>query len=292
LARAARRLPGLFIDLHASSLRALEVARVYSALVDAVTVRALELSCPDVELPADGIVWVAVGSQARRELTPASVARGAIVCSDPPPPGWVEAAAHALERCGCSSQVTARTTREWIAGDLSDELVLTVLVERRPLWGTPRDPLPSAENGVREPVLRALAHRALAYQPPTGFDAEAVLEADGTRHERLDIRRAAVIPIVELARWAGAAVGLVEGSTEDRLNAAAQDGVLGQSDARNLVDCFETALELRLAHHREKLAAGSEPDDLLDPAEMSSLARDHLRDVFRAVTAAQKELRE
>ena len=292
LAHAARRLPELFLDLHASSLRALEVARVLSALMDAVTVRALELSAQGVGLPTDGLVWVAVGSQARRELTPASIARGAIVCSDPPPTSWVEAAARALKSCGCSGEATARTTREWTAGDLGDELVLTVLVERRPLWGTPRDPLPTAENGVREPVLAALARRSLAYQPPTGFDEDAVLEADGTRHGQLDIRRAAVIPIVELARWAGAAAGLVDGSTEDRLRAAAQAGVLGQSDARNLVDSFEMAVELRLAHHMEQLAAGGVPDDLLDPSVMSPLARDHLRDVFRAVTAVQKGLRD
>lgn len=292
LAVAAAQLPELVHDLHASNLRALEVARVLSALTDAVTVRALELSAAGIELPADGLVWVAVGSQARRELTPASIARGAIVCSEPPPPRWLQSVAQALESCGYSGEASARTTPEWMGGDYSDELVLTVLVERRPLWGTPRDPLPVVGNGMREPVLAALARRSLAYQPPTGFDGGAVLESDGTRNERLDIRRAAVIPIVELARWAGARAALVEGSTVDRLRAAAQAGVLSESDARNLADAFEIALELRLAHHMEQLAAGSPPDDQLDPAVMSPLARDLLRDIFRAVTAVQKGLRE
>ena len=40
-----------------------------------------------------------------------------------------------------------------------------------------------------------------------------------------------------------------------------------------------------------QLAAGELTDDLLDPALMSPLARDHLRDVFRAVTAVQRTLR-
>ena len=88
LAAAAGRLPEILLDLHASNLRALEIARVLSALVDALTVRALELAAPAARLPADGLVWVAVGSQARRELTPASVRAGRVVCSEPPPPGW------------------------------------------------------------------------------------------------------------------------------------------------------------------------------------------------------------
>ena len=91
LAAVAASLPKIVVDLHAANLRALEVARVLSALVDSMTVRAIELAGQPFRLPSDGLVWVAVGSQARRELTPASIARGAIVCSDPPPDGWADA---------------------------------------------------------------------------------------------------------------------------------------------------------------------------------------------------------
>jgi CBS domain-containing protein len=291
LSAVAGRLPEIVYDLHASSLRALEVARVLSALVDALTVRALELSARTVELPGDGIVWVAVGSQARREMTPASIARGAIVFSQAPPQGWIEAVGELLASCGLPREVIARTPQAWSDADHDDELTLMVLVERRPLWGTPRDPLPVPVGRPRDSVLAALARRALAYTPPTGFDADSVLESDGTHTDRLDIRRAAVIPIVELGRWAGAAAGLSEGSTPERLRAASADGVLRESDALTLTEAFELALELRIAHHMEQLASGSAPDDRLEPAEISPLRRDHLRDVFRAVTGVQRGLR-
>jgi CBS domain-containing protein len=293
LAAVARRLPEIVVDLHASNLRAVEVARVLSALVDSLTVRILELAASGsaVSLPADGLVWVAVGSLARRELTPASIARGAVVCSDPPPAGWSQAVAGALAECGMPGEVIARKPAEWEAAGDEDELALTVLVERRALWGTPREPLPLASDGVRSRVLTELARRALEYDPPTGFDAESVLEASGARSDRLDIRRAAVVPIVELGRWAGAAAGFVEGSTPERLQAAANEGVLSDSDARTLTDAFELALELRVAHHMEQLAAGRQPDDQLEPAAISPLTRDHLRDVFRAVAGVQRNLR-
>jgi CBS domain-containing protein len=290
LAAVSGMLPAIVSDLHAANLRALEVARVLSALVDALTVRAIELAAPPRQLPADGLVWVAVGSQARREFTPASNARGAVVCSESPPDGWIAAVSDALSRCGLSGDVIARTGPQWLEADGADELSLTVLVERRLLWGTPRDPLPLAEGEERERVLRALLDRALAYSPPTGFDADRVLELDGTRSDRLDIRRAAVIPIVELARWAGAAAGVVEGSTPDRLRAAGSAGVLGDGDAQTLVDAFELALELRIGHHMQQLSRGAAPDDRIDTAAISPLTRDYLRDVFRAVTAVQRRL--
>jgi CBS domain-containing protein len=291
LAAVAGRLAEIVADLHAAGLRALEIARVLSALVDALTIRAIELAAPAKQLPADGLVWVAVGSQARREFTPASTARGAVVCSDPPPEGWIESVSEALRSCGLTSEVIARSPRQWAQPEGGDELSLAVLVERRVLWGTPREPLPSAEGPARERVLDALARRALAYSPPTGFDADRVLEIDGSRSDLLDIRRAAVVPIVELARWAGAAAGAAQGSTPERLAAAAAGGVLDQGDAQTLVEAFELALELRLGHHMQQLAAGAQPDDRLEAAAISPLTRDHLRDVFRAVTAVQRSLR-
>ena len=292
LATVAARLPEIIVDLHAANLRALEVARVLSALMDALTARALELASAEFRLPADGIVWVAVGSQARREMTPASTASGAVVFTESPPHEWMEAASQALRRCGLPGDVVARTPQQWTKVNGDDELALTVLVERRPLWGTPREPLPIAEGEVRDRALAALVRRSLAYDPPTGFDAEGVLESGGTRSKLLDIRRAAVIPVIELARWAGAAAGLAEGSTPERLDAAAGAGVLSEGDARTLRDAFELAIELRIGHHMEQLAGGLQPDDQLEPATISPLTRDHLRDVFRAVAAVQRRLRQ
>jgi CBS domain-containing protein len=293
LAVIARRLPEVVGDLHAARMRALDVVRVLSALVDALTVRALELAAP-APAPAAGVVWVAVGSQARRELTPASIARGAVVASRPVPAEWARSVEAARSACGFSETgVVARSPEEWatLRAGSSDELGLAVLVERRALWGTPIDPLPVVSAGVRASVVAALAARALASVPPTGFDGDVVLEPDGTRSERLDIRRAAIVPIVELARWGSALAGVVEGSTPERLRAAADHGALSAADARTLADAFEMGLELRIAHHMERLAAGLTPDDSIESAAISPLMRDHLRDVFHAVNAVQRRLR-
>jgi CBS domain-containing protein len=290
LATVAGRLPEIVSDLHAANLRALEVARVLSALVDALTVRAIELAGSSIQLPEDGLVWVAVGSLARREFTPASRSRGALVCSEPPPEGWIEAVSAALSSCGLNGSVVARSGAQWLQADGADELSLTVLIERRVLWGTPRDPLPVAAGEERDRVVGALLRRALDYNPPTGFDADRVLELDGTRSDVLDIRRAAVIPIVELARWAGAAAGVMEGSTPDRLRGAGAAGVLDDSDAQTLIDAFELALELRIDNHMRQLARGAAPDDRIQTAAISPLTRDYLRDVFRAVTAVQRRV--
>jgi CBS domain-containing protein len=283
LAEAAAGLPQLMLELHASSVPPLELARVLSALADALCQRALDLVGADPEL-----VYVAVGGQARRELTPGSIWRGALVgeCADA---DAVTAIEDALTRCGVQPPVVVRAAPDWFAWAGESELAMSVLADRRVLWGTQTRALPSAGDG-RGSLLPALAERAFAQSPPTGFDADGVLTLAG-RERLLNVRSAAIVPIAAIGMWAAAAADLVGGSTPERLAAAAAEGVLTGDQAATLTEAFELALELRIVHHLEQLAGGHELDDLLDPAAMTPLTRDRLRDVFRAVNAVATELR-
>jgi CBS domain-containing protein len=285
LADSAGRLPALMLELHASSVPALELARVLSALADALTVRALALVGAD---PAQGPVYVAVGSQARRELTPGSTWRGALV-GDAVDEGLHAAITDALSRCGVQGPIVIRSAEDWLAEAPGSELAMSVLADRRVLWGTPAEPLPTAAD-ARGCVVEILAKEAFAHVPPTGFDADSVLSLAG-RQPLLNIRSAAIVPIAAIGTWAAAAADVVGGSTPERLAGAAAEGVLSTDQAATLSEAFELALELRIVHHLERLAAGEQVDDLLDPAAMTPLTRSYLRDVFRAVSAVAGELR-
>ena len=292
LSNAAAQLPGLMLDLHHSSVPALELAPVLSALVDALTRRALELVAAKGTPAGEGIVWVSLGSQARRELTPASIRRGAVIHDPDGPPAerWLQDVEAALRPCGVIEPVVARDAKSWAARAGEDELALSVMADRRVLWGTPTRPVPIAEGPVRIALLEALAREAFTPALPTGFDADGVLTRDG-RHSRLNVRSAAIVPIAAIARWAATTADAGEGSTPERLRAAADAGVLRTDQAQTLTEAFELALELRIVHQLEQIAAGGIPDDLLDAAAMSALTRGRLRDVFRAVNAVARELR-
>ena len=292
LSEAAAQLPALMLDLHHSSVPALELAPVLSALVDALTRRALELVSANGTPAGEGVVWVSLGSQARRELTPASTRRGAVIHDPeiPPAPEWLVAVQAALTHCGVHGPVVARDAAHWASLAGGDELAQSVLADRRVLWGTPAEPLPLAEGQARDALLRALAEQAFTRALPTGFDADAVLTSEG-RHSRLNVRSAAIVPIAAIARWAAAAADAGEGSTPERLRAAADAGVLQADQAETLAEAFELALELRIVHQLDQIAAGEVPDDLLDAAAMSALTRARLRDVFHAVSTVSRELR-
>lgn len=290
LATVAQRLPALMLDLDRASVPALEVVRVLSALVDALTRRTLEL-LPVAEAEGRGIVWVTVGSQARRELTFTSVRRGAFVAPAGAAPGWLQSARDALAMAGVGDAVRIADPAGWRAAAASgDALALAVLADRRVLWGTPMQTLPVIAGPDRDRLLAYLRAQAVVTSPPTGFDTDAVLGADGWRAAWLDVRAAAVAPISALGRWAAASAEVDELTTPDRLRGAAEAGVLDAGTAATLADAFEIALDLQMRHHLSQLEAGLAPDDRLDPAQLSALTRGHLRDVFRAVAAATREL--
>jgi len=139
-------------------------------------------------------------------------------------------------------------------------------------------------------LLRLLARFALQFHPPTGFLRDFVVEHSGERRGQLDIKHGGMIPIVDLARWAGMAAGAASCSTVDRLRAAEAAGTLDSPDARTLIEAFGFIFSLRLDHQVEQLRRGEAPDDFIDPKTLNPLARSYLREAFRAVASVQSGL--
>ena len=139
-------------------------------------------------------------------------------------------------------------------------------------------------------LQRLLARFALSFRPPTGFWRDFVVEHSGEHRGQLDLKHGGVIPIVDLARWAGMGAGVTSGSTLDRLRAAEAAGTLEGPEARTLIEAFGFIFSLRLDHQVEQLRQGEAPDDFIDPGKLNPLARSYLRDAFRAVASVQAGL--
>ena len=319
LVRAAAELRPTVIALHDARVAAVTTMAVYAVVIDALTRRLLELALASGPEPPAKFAWLALGSQARREALPSSDVDSAIVWFGELDDDAVRPALQAisgtvvegLERCGLQPDAhgaTAsdalfirplaswqRAVRSWIADPTQEKalILVSVLVDSRPVWGL-HTGTPVADAFRLAPsnpaLLRMLARFALSHRPPTGFLRGLVVEHSGEHRGRLDLKHGGVTPIVDLARWAGMVAGLTSASTSERLQAAERAGVLSTAQAHNLLDAFDLITGLRLQHQVSQLRAGTPPDDYVDPAQLSSLTRSHLRQAFRAVTAVQKRV--
>jgi CBS domain-containing protein len=319
LAVVAAELRPMVISLHDARVAAANVMAVYSVAVDALTRRLVELEVTRQGGLLVEFAWLALGSQARREALPSSDVDSAIV--------WFGAGDDAetkaqlvelgqkvvagLLRCGLRADdhgATAsdplfvrsltswqRVARSWIEDPTQDQALIlsSTLVDSRPVWGV-HSGTPVADTFRLAPnspaLLRLLARLALSHRPPTGFLRGLVVEHSGEHRGRLDLKRGGLIPILDLARWAGIAAGVTSASTLERLSAAAAAGTLPAADAHTLEDAFMLINNLRLEHQVRQLRAGEVPDDYIAPDELSPLRRTQLREAFRAVAAVQKRI--
>jgi CBS domain-containing protein len=319
LVDAAAELRPTVVTMHDARIAAPNVMAVYAVVVDALTRRLIELAVADAGEPPAPFAWLALGSQARRETAPSADVDSAIVWfgdgDDAEIRPWLHALATRvmadLGRCGFSGDAhgaTAsnvifvrsleswqRAARSWIADPTQEKalILVSVLVDSRPVWGV-HTGTPVSDTFRLAPqnpaLLRLLARFALSHRPPTGFLRGLVVEHSGEHRGRLDLKHGGVIPIVDLARWAGMAAGVASASTTERLHAAAQAGTLSEANAHTLLDAFDIVSSLRLGHQVDQLRAGLPPDDFVDPASLSALTRSHLKEAFRAVASIQKRM--
>jgi CBS domain-containing protein len=319
LARAAQGMRPAVIALYDARVAASSVAAIYSVVLDALTRRLIELALAGAGEPPAEFSWLALGSQARREATPGSDADSAIVWYGDVPEELVRPYLHALARevvkgleaCGirCDSHgATAsdvlfvrsleswrRVALDWIERPTREQalILVSVLVDSRPVWGV-HSGAPVSDTfraaSSRPELLRLLARFALSHRPPTGFLRGLVVEHDGEHRGRLDLKRGGLLPVVDLARWAGMAAGVTSASTLERLRAAGDAGTLPAADVHTLEDAFELFGELRMEHQVGQLRAGLEPNDHLNPDELSALTRSYLKEAFRAVASVQRRV--
>ncbi|HTP20345.1 MAG TPA: putative nucleotidyltransferase substrate binding domain-containing protein [Solirubrobacteraceae bacterium] len=320
LVEAAKELRPTVIAMHDAHVAAANVAALYSVVVDALTRRLLELAVAE-DAPDLGVefAWLALGSQARREALPSSDVDSAIVWFGAPDDDRVKSRLHAigstvvsrLDACGLradehgatasdprfvrSLESWKRAVRSWIDDPTQEKalVLVSVLVDGRPVWGvhTGTQVADTFRLAPTNPaLLRLLARFALSHRPPTGFFRGLVVEPSGEHRGQLDLKQRGVLPIVDLARWAGMSAGVTSASTSERLRAAAAVGTLSEAHARTLEDALTLITELRVQHQVDQLRAGEEPDDFVNPATLTGLMRSYLREAFRAVASVQKRV--
>jgi CBS domain-containing protein len=257
---------------------------------------------------------MALGSFGRREPVPGSDADSALAWDGGPRPDRVELARRVvedLESAGFPADVHGSTAanpffarpadefresmRAWLTRPIERELLVPVslFTDARPVAGdaampSMREMLDESEN--REPLLRLLGRLALAQRTPTGFMRDIVVEHGGSHQGHFDIKRGGLLPIVDIARYAGAVAGSPYTSTPARLRAGAEAGVLDPGEARTLEEAFDLFASLRLEHQVEQMRASSKPDDFVDPKSLNNLTRRYVREAFRAVSAVQRAL--
>jgi CBS domain-containing protein len=136
--------------------------------------------------------------------------------------------------------------------------------------------------------MRLLARTASGYPVALGFRGQLATGHDGDPPGKLDLKRGAIIPLVNLVRFHALANGVTISSTLDRIKAVAGVGGLEREVADELSEAFTVISGVRLERHAAQVQAGATPNNLLDPEELTPIVRAELREALQVVRKAQK----
>ena len=136
----------------------------------------------------------------------------------------------------------------------------------------------------REPLFVAhLARASLGMEPPLGFFRQIRQAEQG-----VDLKKGAIVPIVNLARLYALDARSAARATVARLDAATAGGTLSREAAATLGEAFGFVLDLRLREPARGLAPSGLPaTNHVRLEQLSSLDARHLKDVFHAIREVQ-----
>ena len=309
------------VALHTTKLPPQQIGRVISVVADALIRRMIELAIESKGAAPAEFTFLALGSHGRRETVPSSDVDSGMAWEDEPEQessdgvvGYMRTIAADVEDCirvvgwsldphgvTASSEFSAssmdtwrRSIGNWLQkpGDAQVLIATSILLDGRTVYGPaeldPRPILLEPEN--RAALLPTMLRLALALKLPTGRRGNISVEDSGEHSGTFDIKHGGLLPVVDIARFAALKAGASVTATIERLRAASELGAIEPAHARTLEEAYDLFSTLRLEHQIQQLARGDEPDDHVDPNELSELARRYLRDAFHEVAAVQKSL--
>ncbi len=324
IALVTAQIPTLVRSLVDVGGRAADTCRLVTSIADAATRRLIALAEARLDPAPVAWCWAACGSQGRQEQSGVSDQDNALILGDDYDEAahgaWFEAFARevcdGLATAGyelCPGDMMATNPRwrrpasvwratflDWIARPVPEaQLLASVMFDLRPIAGDASlfAPLQDAALDAASRNTLFVAHmvgHSLGLRPPLGLFGRLATERRGEHRHRIDMKLRGTAPIVDMARLYALSARVRPQNTTERLASdapAGSDPVLGEEARRSLLTAWESVSLARLTLQAELVRVGHAPHNHLDPASLSALAQEQLRDAFVAVRDVQARLR-
>ncbi|MEN0002430.1 MAG: DUF294 nucleotidyltransferase-like domain-containing protein, partial [Pseudomonadota bacterium] len=306
LSQVTAQKPKLLAELVGAGIEGHMIGRIMTRVTDAVTKRLIELAMQEIgPAPAEWL-WLACGSQGRREQTGVSDQDNCLFLQN----GYVDAehdnyferfakfVCDGLDVAGyfyCPGDMMAMNPRwrvpvdvwqsyfdGWIKKpDPMAQMLASVMFDLRPIAGEESlfEGLQETvlEKASRDSIFRAhMTTNSLKHQPPLGLFGGLSYVRDAEHKNAIDLKHSGVVPITDLGRLYALHGQIPAANTRDRIIASRDmDGVLSKSGGDDLVDAYDLICDLRLKHQANQIKLGEKPDNFMIPDTLSALERNH-----------------
>ncbi len=283
-----------------------QIGKVFASLNDALIRRLCRLAEQELGPPPCPYAWLVFGSEGRMEQALLTDQDNALAFAEDSP----EAAAYfpkLAERVvdnlvtagfppcpgGCMATNWNRSLAEWhgiidgwIRVPTPDNLMVSsIFFDFRNVAGSlDTEPLADlvASAADNDLFMAHMARVSLRFKPPLGL-FQRIRTEDG----KVDVKKRGIASVVAAARVYGLEAGTRARPTRERLEAAAEAGVVSGDLSSTLIETYRFLLQLRLREQLAAVADGREPENHIRLGELSSLEHRHLKDAFGAIREMQ-----
>jgi CBS domain-containing protein len=286
-----------------------QIGRIFSSLNDALIRRLIKLAEKELGPPPCPYAWLVFGSEGRMEQALLTDQDNAL-CYQEDIPGAKEYFANLAERVvndlitagfppcpgGCmatnwnkSLQEWEETVEGWIRTPTPDNLMVSsIFFDFRAVAGSlSMEPIEKLIDSAcdNQLFMAHLARVSLRFKPPLGLFRRIRTE-DG----QVDLKKRGIASVVAAARVYALEAGTRRRPTRERLEMAMAEGIVSGDVGQGLIETYRFLLQLRLQEQLDRIRAGEEPTNSINPARLSSLEQRHLKDAFQAIREMQSSV--
>lgn len=321
----AQKVPTVVRTLIEEGAKANNITRMITVLNDHILDRLLNLLLQELGPPPLPFCWLLMGSEGRREQTFKTDQDNALLYAQPENDAQAAAAAsyfkalgeQAIEHlvnCGyprCPGDIMSSNPKwrqpaalwqgyfdHWLLSPEPLEVMhSTIFFDFRAGYGDKQLAAALRQHLMamvpKQGIFQLhLAKNALEARPPLSFFRNFIVEKDGEHKNSLDLKSKGLVPFVDFARLYALKHGIKETNTLGRLQLLAEGGHLSRDLYTETVEAYEFLMQLRLIHQLQMLEENQMPDNYINPADLSDLEKQTLKESFEVVRRLQSHIKQ
>lgn len=313
------KIPGLFKTLVDGGAKIKNITQILTGIHDSFVEKIIEHFIAENGPPSTNFAFVSLGSTGRKEHTLISDQDNAIIYENTDIDQSTlhyfnklgEAICNTLNDCGyvyCKGDAMARNPKwcasletwqnyfhKWIVNSSPQDLIdLSIFFDFRPVYGSTeltnilRDYLFKTADG-QAGFMQHLTKNCLSHKPPVGLLGKIIVESKGDHAETFDIK-AATLPIIDFARIYAIKNKIASTNTLERLQGILEIGIINKSTYEELTHAYNILLQLRFKHHVKMLRENRQPNNFVNPEELTQIEQNTLKNAFTQIISIQKKL--
>ncbi len=315
-------IAGLLLN---EGIKASNFTRIFTEINDRLIKKILEIAKERIGASPLPFCWVVFGSEGRKEQVFKTEQNNALIYEDPSSPKMAEIAheyfskltlfvINALINCGyplslnnlvASNPEFCKSFSEWgkYLSNILDKPFLkgesnpAIFFDSRAVYGDSKllDSLKTfmfSKVKKEKTFFENMAAMAIRNKPPAGLLKASVIDKNGIREDKLDLKSRALNPVIEIVRLFAIEKEIKETSTIERINSLREKHSLVNKYADELLHSFEFIMLLIIKHQFEQSKFQKEINSLIDPDELSGLEKRIAKEIFQFISKLQKIISE